>query len=71
MKSKVFFIFSLLFLSSGLLTTDVQSRAMCCPPRDKCAPKADKCSPQAQCVAKDKCSGCPDGLIETNKWWKI
>jgi hypothetical protein len=65
-------ILSLFFSLFSLIMPSFQAaeaRVMCCPVKDKCAPKADKCSPQAQCQPKDKCGPCPDGLIETRKWW--
>ena len=62
-------IFSLLLLCFVSFVNPSEARTMCCPVKDKCAPKADKCSPQAQCQPKDKCGACPDGLVETNKWW--
>ncbi|MDX1920320.1 MAG: hypothetical protein SFU25_06250 [Candidatus Caenarcaniphilales bacterium] len=71
MKSKLFILSCLVTVVSGLSFVGAEAKTMCCPPKDKCAPKADKCAPQAQCVPKDKCSGCPDGLVETHKWWKV
>lgn len=63
-------IFPLLLLTFVSFSSASNARVMCCPVKDKCAPKADKCSPQAQCQPKDKCGPCPDGLVETNKWWR-
>lgn len=71
MKSKFFILSSLLVLTASFSSLGSEARTMCCPPKDKCAPKADKCAPQAQCVPKDKCGSCPDGLVETSKWWKV
>lgn len=70
MKKSILFILGLI-LVSGFQISSVEAKTWCCPPKDKCAPKPDKCSPQAKCEPKDKCGACPEGTVETNKWWRV